>query len=829
MKLLTSLLFICISINSYAQYLIKGRVEDKLSGEPLPYVTIKAIGSGVGAVTDFDGFYEIRVSVLDFDSLEAAYLGYKRELRLVKKANEQVINFQLSEDVGEIGGVTIRPGGVNIAEIVMKKAAKRKKEHNPEKIEFYEYESYNKVQLAIDNVSDRLKKRRLYQDLEPLFDTVSAFSDTSQKLVLPVFISETMSDYYFRKFPRRTKEVIKATKIQGVGVGEESYVAQILGSTFQQYNFYDNNLYILDKDFVSPLSIQASSYYFFQLIDSVVINGLPCYQIMVTPRNTKDLVFSGMVWIDSKNYALVQLNLEITKDANLNFIEFMKIQQEFMEAEPTYWLPSKTRILINVSEFSKEAMGVIGLYYSSAKDIEINKVHEIDFYEDKVRVESDAYNKEDSYWDTARHEQITEEDKRIYKMVDSLKNQPLLQSYVQVAEILVKGFIPAGKIELGPYHYLVGYNKLEGVRFRLGLRTSPEFHKDLTLIAYGAYGLKDQQFKYGLFADYVLNRSKWAKIGIGIKNDVELIGITDEDFGTSALFDAFATFGTDQLNRSTSQRLWFEKELFKGYTQKINLTHKTYGFEQVGNFNFMYLENPSDPNSMKSDFELSTINLRGRLSHKEQFVIRRNKRLSFGNLKAPVVSLDYTHGFKDVFGGDFSFDKLGFEVWQFNSLGNLGTFEYTVKAYKVFGTLPYPALFVMRGNESIISSKISYNLMSWFEFAADQYVSLQYEHQFNGLILNRVPLINQLKWRSFINFQSVYGTMNSSNQALFPINDAMYTNPSLFKKNIPYVEVGYGIENIFKFLRIDLIHRLNYLDQAEAQSFGLKGTAVLRF
>ena len=355
------------------------------------------------------------------------------------------------------------------------------------------------MQLAVDNVSDKFKKRKLFSAMEPLFDTISSFSDSGSQKVLPVFVSETLSDYYFRKIPRRTKEVIKATKIQGVGVGEESYVSQILGSTFQQYNFYENNLYILDKDFISPLSFQAKAYYFFTLIDSVEIGGVPCYQIKVDPKNPIDLVFSGMIWIEANSYALKRLSLEIGNKANLNFIEKLKIQQEFVEVEPTYWLPNKTRVLIDIAELTNSTVGMIGLYYNSTKNIKINRVHELPFYEDKISVVENSFTKSDAYWDTARHEQISLEDKRIYQMVDSLKNQPLIKSYVDIVEIAIEGHIPKGKIDLGPWYYVLGYNQLEGLRTRVGFRTSPKFSKDYQFRTYGAYGFGDKQFKFGIF------------------------------------------------------------------------------------------------------------------------------------------------------------------------------------------------------------------------------------------------------------------------------------------------------------------------------------------
>ncbi len=830
MKNLATIALLIIGISVHGQTTITGRVIDASSGDPLPYVAIRGIGVQLGAVTDFDGYYKISTE-LEVDSLVASYMGYQSAKKAVLKVKSQSINFSLMEQASSLQEFVVRPGGINPALVIMKRAQKRKKKYNPEKIEFYQYQSYSKVQLAVDNVTDKFKKRKIFTAMEPLFDSISSFSDTSSKKILPVFISETISDYYFRKFPRRTKEVIKATKIQGVGVGDESYVSQILGSTFQQYNFYENNLYILDKDFISPLSVTANSYYYFTLKDSVVIDGKSCYQIRVDPKNPIDLVFSGTIWIETNSYALKQLNLEITDKANINFIEKLKIQQEFTEVEPTYWLPKKTRVLIDIAELTDNTLGMIGLYYNSAKNISVNNVHELPFYEEKISVADSSFERSDEFWDTARHERISANDKKVYLMVDSLKNQPLIKSYIDIVEIAVEGHIPKNKVDLGPWYYLLGYNSLEGIRTRIGFRTSPKFHNDFQFRCYGAYGLGDKKFKYGIFSDYVFSRSKWSKVGAFVKEDVELIGLTDENNGTSAIYDAFAMLGTNQLNRSFTKSVWFEKELTKGYTQLVDFRHKSFVFDPVDDFKFGYYSIQNDTtSSVRSNFDITSIRLKGRLSHKEQFIYRRNNRYSMGNLKAPVLSVDYTHSFNSLLGGDFKFDKVGVELWQFNSLGNFGTFEYTLKAYQTFGQAPYPSLFIMRGNQSFFSNRQSYNLMDFFEFAADRYVSFDYEHQFNGLIMNRIPFAKKLKWRSFINAKGVYGTMSDKNKALMPLNNTSITNPNFFVNRKPYMELGYGIENIFRFVRVDFIHRLTYLeDHPNAKPFGVKFNAVLRF
>lgn len=826
MRVLLAIVYLCLGVNLFAQNSISGKVIDAVTGDPLPYVTLSFINVKGGSVTNFDGYYTIKLTP-GADSIRASYMGYESVVQPIKGNTE--INFTLTESAAALQEFVVKPGGINPAEVIMKRVQKNKKKYNPERIEFYEYEGYNKIQLAVDNVTEKFKKRKVFEAMNPLFDTISSFSDSSAQKVLPVFVSETISDYYYRKFPRRTKEVIKATKVVGVGVGEESYVSQILGSTFQQYNFYENNLYIMDKDFISPLSFQANAYYFFSLLDSTDIEGESCYKIKVDPKNPKDLVFSGILWVSASSYAVKQLSLEITNEANLNFVEKLKIQQEYSEVEPTYWLPSKTRIVLDIAEITSNTVGLIGLYYNSAKNLRVNNVHELPFYEDKLTVEQNAYSFNDTYWDTARHESISQEDKRIYEMVDSLKNQPLIKTYVDVVEVLVEGHLPMGKLELGPYQYLIGFNNLEGFKTRIGLRTSPTFHPNWNLSAYGAYGFRDEQFKYGATARYVFDRNKWGRVGAMIKRDVELIGLTDEDIGTSALFDAFAALGVDNLNRSFIKRLWLEKELIKGYTQKVIFTHKNFEFEPIGNFNFGFHVN-ADTNLIASNYDISTVKLRGRLSHKEQFIIRRNERLSLGNLKAPVLTIDYTQAFNKLLDGDFGFQQVGFELWQFNSAGNWGTFEYNLRAYKTFGTAPYPSLFIMRGNQSWFSNKQTYNLMNFFEFVADQYIAADYEHQFNGLIMNRVPLVRHLNWRSFVYSKAVYGTLSEANRALMPRSSA-FTNPNAFKNGIPYVELGYGIENIFRFIRVDFIHRLTYVgsEHPNARNFGVKANAVFRF
>jgi len=831
-KLYIAVLLILSPFWGIGQTVVSGKITDGESGESLPYVSVVFSGTSIGTTTDFDGQFEL-IAYEKVDSIEAQYIGYEMAKIKIKNGIKQNIDINLYPDAGILAEAVITPG-VNPALRIIEAAQKNRKSYNVDKLEYYEYEAYNKIQLAVDNITDKFKKRNLFKTMEPLFDTIGVLTPDSTVPVLPVFVSETISDFYYRKTPRRTREVIKASKVNGVGVVEGSFVSQVLGSTFQQYNFNDNQLYILDKDFVSPISSQAKSYYGYMLVDSMFIGKDWCYQIMVFPKNKQDLVFQGMIWITDSTFALKRLSLEITDQANINFIEKLKIQQEMEEVEPGSWVPNKVRVLIDIAEITQNTMGLVGLYYNSNKNIKVNQEKSLTFYEEKVHVNHDAELFDDAFWDSSRHEKISTADLKIYHMVDSLKNQPLIKSYVDAVEIITEGFIRAGKIELGPYYYILGYNGLEGLRTRVGFRTREALSKDYVFKLFGAYGFGDERFKYITSFEHILSRKKWTKVGFYSKNDVELIGLTDKDYGTSAMYDAFALFGTDRINRAKEYRFWGERELIKGYTQRLTITKRNIEFEPFGEFNFHYYKDPAkgEASAVSSKFNLMSYTLEGRLSHKELLIIRKHQRVSLGNLKAPVVKLAFTQGFKDLFHGDFDYQKLDMHVWQFNSAGNWGTFEYNVRVGKTFGTVPYPILEVMRGNVGMFANKSTYNMMGFYEFVADQYLALHYEHQFNGMVMNRIPLMKKWKWRLWLSGKAVYGSMSNANYNLIPKIDDEGNNVTpigRFEHNKPYVELSYGIENIFRIVRVDFIHRLTYLDNEGAKPFGIKANFVFRF
>jgi hypothetical protein len=202
-----------------------------------------------------------------------------------------------------------------------------------------------------------------------------------------------------------------------------------------------------------------------------------------------------------------------------------------------------------------------------------------------------------------------------------------------------------------------------------------------------------------------------------------------------------------------------------------------------------------------------------------------NERISLGPRRAPVLQLDYTYGFKDLLESDFEFHKLELEIFQKLRLGGLGESRLNLKGGYIFGQVPYLLLENHIGNESMFYTTGAFNTMNFFEFVSDHWASLRYEHYFQGLLMNKIPLIRKLKWRLLGSASILYGSLRQENiDIMSPVGPN--GEPTLEFNGLdpdqPYIELGYGIENIFKFIRVDGVHRITYRDAPEAQKFALK-------
>lgn len=193
----------------------------------------------------------------------------------------------------------------------------------------------------------------------------------------------------------------------------------------------------------------------------------------------------------------------------------------------------------------------------------------------------------------------------------------------------------------------------------------------------------------------------------------------------------------------------------------------------------------------------------------------------------PVLQLNYTFGSKAI-GNDYDYQRLQFVISKRFYFSVFGYTDVQLEAAKMFGTVPYPLLFMPRANQTFSYQPLNYNLMNFLEFVSDEYSALLIDHCFNGFFFNKIPLIQKLGLREVMSLKLMYGGLSDKNNPLK--NDAVFELPTeddgtpttfIFGTE-PYAEGSVGVSNILRFFRVDLVYRFTYLDNPNVSPMGIR-------
>lgn len=813
------LIILCTGAVTSAQEIrISGTVTDASDGQPMPYVNVYLKGTTIGSITDLSGHYSLR-SATSTDSIVASFVGYHSITLPIRKTTPQIINITMVQTSTSLKEVEIIPEERWI-DLLMKRVIKMKEFNNPDRIQAYECKVYNKVQIDVNNIDEEFKDRRLVKPIDFVFENLDT-SDLNQKVYLPVLLSESMSDFYFRRSPRATREFIRASQISGI---ENQSFTQYLGGMFININVYDNYIPIFEKNFVSPIANFAFATYDFVLEDTVAVEGKTCYQVKFDPKRKQELTFYGRIWIHDSSFAVKKVDMRVADDANFNWINDFYISQTYDDINGQYWTLTRDYRLVDLNPIqtnSKRLLGAFGhattLYY----DYLFDQPKPDEFYStaSNVIIDADAYKKNETYWDENRPDTLSRQEQEIYRMVDTVMSVPAFQLYKKLGYLIGTGYWLQGKFEIGPIYKFLSFNAVEGVRLRVGGRTSNEFSKKLMLEGHLAFGTLDKKFKYAAGVTYMVNKNPRRSVGISFRYDMEQLGQDPNAFAEDNFFASF--FRRSPANKLTMVRelkTFYEHEWFPGFSNTVRFIRRD--VFPIGDEKFII--NNDGTSYVDNSLVSNEIQLYTRFAFRERYLYGEFERANLGT-KYPVLELLYGYGIPGFPDSDAEYHRLQFRVKHWFNVFNIGWSKYVFETGKIWGTLPYPFLKIHEGNETFFFYPDAGNLVNYYEFISDTYASLYYTHHFDGIFLNRIPLMRKLKWREVVHGRGVWGTMTEANQEFseFPVNSGPV--------NKPYFEAGVGIENIFKVGRIDAIWRLSHLDAPDINKFGIFITFQFQF
>ena len=788
---------------------ITGKITDAATGETLPMVNIYFKGTTIGTTCDLDGKFSIETKHAG-DSLVFSMMGYKPQTMPVLKNKYQEINIKLESLSIMLKGVVITPGE-NPAIKFMRKVIASKRNNDRDRLEAYQYEAYNKIQFDANNITEAFKDKKLLKPFKFIFDYVDT-SAVNGKVYLPIFLSETLSDVFYRKNPSDHIEKIKASKVSGIN---NASISQFLGDMIQNVNIYDNYINLFQKNFVSPVANFGLLYYKYMLLDSARIGNKWCYKLSFRPKRKQEYTFSGNFWVHDTTFAVKSIEMQMSPEANVNFINDLHISQEY-DIVDDYWMLTKDKMVVdfNIIEKSKSNMGFYGTKTTTYRDFKLNKPLASKLYKQplEVIIDEGALKKDEAFWQKSRHEELSPKEKTIYHMIDTLQNLPIFNTYLNVVKMITTGYYVKGNYEWGPYMSALSFNSLEGTRFRIGGRTSNDFSTKVMFTGHLAYGTLDKDFKYGAGVTYMFDKLPRRALTVDVKHDLEQLGTGlnafREDFLLASLFRRNPA---DKLSMVDQLKGAYEHEWFSGLMNTFNITYRRMYAPLSGPFS---VYGPNNTIISQSNITTTEFGINTRLAIGEKVVMGEFERSSMGG-KYPIVELQYGYSPLKAFGSDYEYHRLQFRMEDWFNVLTFGYSSYKIEAGKVWGKVPYTLLKIHSGNETYWYDDYAFNLMNYYEFVSDKYLSVSYTHHFSGLFLNHIPLMRKLKWRELAWAKGVVGSISDDNKnfAVLPTGTS--------NLNKPYFEAGVGVENIFRFLRVDAVWRLSHNDHPNINKFGI--------
>ena len=811
-------------LSSHAQMTrVRGKITEAETGEAIPFANVIFKGTNTGTSSEADGSYLLQTAEA-VDSMIVSFIGFESKTVKVVRGKNQKIDIQLGDAAITLDEVVVVPDAEkeNPAHRIMRNIWAHKEGNRPDHARAYEYEKYEKIEFDINNIDEKFKNRKIFKPFDFVFNNLDT-SEVNGKVFLPIFIMESIYDYYYKDSPELSKEKLKASKV--AGFNDNQSVKEFMKSLYQDINIYDNYVRLFDKGFISPISSRGLFSYHYFLSDSAYIDNKWCYRIQFIPKRKKEPNFTGDFWVNDTTWAIKSISMKVASDVNVNFINDIAIKQEFQQVDYK-WMLQRDHILIDFSlNKRKDTKGLYGKKTTSYKNVIINQPRPDSFYRDeKVFLDQSdiIFNQDADFWNASRHEELSDAEAGIYTMIDTLVKVPAFKTYYDIIAFILSGYWERNGYDLGPVLSAVSFNPVEGLRLRVGGRTYTDLNDRFRTWAYVAYGFKDEQWKYSIETRYLLSQLPRTTIGVAYKHDIEQLA---QSSGANAalstgnfLSSALVRNPNNQLTLVREFKTYFSYELVENLNLQVGLSNRN--IKAVGELNFDYY---SDVEESKTGSDLITSELMLGLDYTpgRRYIGHGVERNAISAM-FPSLSFRYRYGPDDIFNSHFEYHKFYMRFRHPFLLNPLGKMIYTIEAGKTVGEVPLPLLEIHSGNETYAYSQSAFNTMNYFEFVSDQYVGIQAEHHFMGLFFNKVPFLRKLNWREVVSAKAVIGSVSNANKALSVSRD-------LKAPTQPYYEVGGGIENIFKMIRLEAVWRLSYLDHPDIEKFGLRAAIEIRF
>lgn len=826
---------------------ISGNVTDS-EGMVLPYTTVRLKDTSTGCITDYNGNFSFNGKV-EGQTLVVSSIGYQDFVLELSKSTVFPLKVALKPATYNLQEVVIEPGrehyrkkGNPAVELVEEIIGRRDKD-NPFNEDFVSRNRYENFVIALDNFTEEKQAQAMFRKFPFLSDYVDT-SLVSGKPILNISTREIAATDYFQRKPKRQRQHIYGRDWVGIEdfLPDEEVRASI-EATLKDIDLFNEKVIIMRNEFVSPFSNYATSYYRYYLQDTINVEGEECVDLAFVPRNLQSFGFTGHLFITVDTTHFVKwIQMNVPYDINLNYVEYMNIEQKFTR-------DSKHPRLLTYECITAEFKlydfidGIYGRREVEYSDYAFNgDVDKEPFSHDEPVIEdSDATEKDAVFWARYRGGDGNvsgSKSKDINEMLSRLREVPIYYWTERFINLLFSGFIPVREdrtpFYIGPVNTMISSNGMEKVRFKLGGMTTAYLNPHLFGTGYLIYGVADNRFKYFGRLEYSFKPKKeqWNEFPIHsirfqYEDDIYQYGqqyiYTNKDNALLSL----RRLPDNMIGYTRTSELTYTHEHYNGLTvtgvlrNRVNEATKFIPMEKTdGSGNV--------PEIMQTELELGL-----RYAPHEKFIQHKWNRKS-KTPEFPVFQLKHTIANAGVLGSDYTIQRTDFSYHQRLMAAPIGYFDVTLNAGKIWGQAPYPLLMIPNANLSYTYRKETFETMTPMEFIMDRHLTWDVVYYMNGLILNRMPLVNNLKLREVLYFRGTWGSLMDKNNPRLTQSDRIFFYPTVntatgSDMTVPFVEVGAGIENIFKLASISYFQRITYKNTPGVQLWGVRIAVHLQY
>lgn len=795
-------------------------------------VSITFAGTHVGTGTDSLGRFILSASG-PFSRIVISAVGYRSLVRAIIPGTANELQIKLEKSHTQLREVAISAASSrpyrnkdNPAVELIRRVIAHKDANRAQNSGYLQYDQYERIGLTLFNIPPRLVNNFLIKPYKFMVDTIDG------KLSAVVYLSEKQHRVYLRKEPAKSIKILTAQKESNIvkfidTAGINIYLNRLYGD---EIDLYENNIFIINNQLLSPIANHSPDFYKFFITDTIRSAQDTSVELSFVPRHQGDLLFEGRLLVTlNGSYAVTACELKVNSGININFLRSLNISLAFQKQPSGRYFLVRSDTKADFGILKNKGFGVKGervIYYSNYL---AGQPMDPGFYQGKSEQVLPGFIRLDSaYWATQRPDTLPEKEADFYRHVGRLEQMRSFKRATWIASTLSGGFADTGPFQFNT-NDLASYSTIEGLRLGVGGRTTPKFNKTIYLEGFLAEGMLDHRAKYNATVYYTFNQIPHYRypndyVKISEQYDIGLPGngLSNGNFRTPLA--NFQTGATRYYFYSHSFTLDYVKE----YDDHFSFDAGFYNRSQQAAGALTYTLN--DPQQTAVDhITTSVFTLSLRYAPHEQLFQETNNRNTIRN-KYPIITLLASQGVKGLLNSTNNYSSFTATVTKRFYLSQLGFADMTLLGGLITGKVPYPLLNISMANQSIVYEPNAYNQMHYLEFVNDHYAGLNMTQSFNGFFLNKVPLIDRLKWREYLSFKVLYGGLRAENNPLltgglynFPL-PAAGTTGTYTLGNIPYTEAGVGIGNIFKVLRLDGIRRFNYLDHPGVSKYGVKVT-----